>query len=111
MLVIGINHAGGTHATESTVVGPFFVAGSPRFESGDDIADGAPGEPCYMEGRIVGYWRTDPRARLEVWLADDEGLYDVQYEGDQVCNRGHLFTDDEGRFRFWGGASPGLPDP
>ena len=40
-------------ATESTVFGPFFVEGAPRFATGDDIAVGAPGEPCFMEGRVL----------------------------------------------------------
>jgi len=89
MLVIGMNHPAGTQATEATVFGPFFVEGSPRIESGEDIADGAPGKPCYMEGRILSETGDPiPGARLEVWLADDEGLYDVQHDGDQVRNPG-----------------------
>jgi hydroxyquinol 1,2-dioxygenase len=112
MLVVGINHPAGTQATESTVFGPFFVEGSPRIESGENIADGAPGRPCYMEGRILSETGDPiPGARLEVWLADDEGLYDVQYDGDQVRNRGHLFADDEGRFRFWAVLPKAYPIP
>lgn len=41
-------------------------------------------------------------ARVEVWQADDQGFYDVQYADlDEARGRGHLFTDDEGRFAFW----------
>ena len=40
-------------------------------------------------------------ARLEVWEADDEGYYDVQHADGRVAARGHLFADDDGRYRFW----------
>ncbi len=52
MLVIGINHRHPSGATESTVFGPFFVEGSPAFENGDDIANGAPGMPCHVSGVV-----------------------------------------------------------
>jgi hydroxyquinol 1,2-dioxygenase len=41
MLVVGINNRHPAAATESTVFGPFFVAGAPGFANGDDIAAGA----------------------------------------------------------------------
>lgn len=50
-------------------------------------------------------------ARLEVWQADAEGFYDVQYEGDRVQNRGHLRTDSEGRFSFWAVEPTAYPIP
>jgi hydroxyquinol 1,2-dioxygenase len=103
MLVIGINHRHPSGATESTVFGPFFVEGSPAFENGDDIANGAPGIPCFVSGvvRAVG-GDPVPGARLEIWQADEDGLYDVQYaELDEPRGRGHLSADDEGRYLFW----------
>ena len=51
MLVVGLNNRRPPEATESTVFGPFFVEGAPAFANGDDIAGGAPGEPCFMAGR------------------------------------------------------------
>src|SRR3954452_6193268 len=103
MLVVGINHRGAPGATESTVFGPFFVAGSPAFENGDDIARGFSGEPCFMAGRVVSVdGEPIAGARVEVWQADDDGFYDVQYTDlDQPRGRGHLTTDDDGRFWFW----------
>ncbi len=38
-------------------------------------------------------------ARIEVWEADEDGFYDVQYADDRVAGRAHLFTDAEGRYR------------
>jgi hydroxyquinol 1,2-dioxygenase len=53
VLAIGINHDRASGATESTVAGPFFVEGAPA------------GEP------IAG-------AVIDVWQADENGLYDAQ---------------------------------
>src|ERR1700741_1405066 len=52
MLVVGSNNRRPPEATENTVFGPFFVEGSPGFENGDDLAGGAPGERCFVEGRV-----------------------------------------------------------
>ncbi|MFL5992275.1 MAG: dioxygenase, partial [Rubrobacteraceae bacterium] len=52
MLVVGINNKKPPGATQATVFGPFFVENSPFFASGDDLANGAPGEPCFVEGRV-----------------------------------------------------------
>jgi protocatechuate 3,4-dioxygenase beta subunit len=102
MQMITINNAASRNATEATVLGPFFVERSPHVELAGDIAFGAPGEPCWVEGTVTD---TDGNrlvgARLEVWEADDEGLYDVQRDGEQISGRAHLFTEDEGAYRFW----------
>lgn len=103
MQVIGINHRKPTGATESTVFGPFYVAGAPMYENGDDIANGAPGEPCFVEGQVLSV-TGEPvaNAHLEVWQADDHGFYDVQYEDlDEARGRGQLHADEDGRFWFW----------
>jgi hydroxyquinol 1,2-dioxygenase len=102
MLVIGLNHRVSSAATESTVFGPFFVEGAPRYENGDDLANGAPGETCVVTARVRST-RGDPiaGARIDVWQADDAGMYDVQYDDlTDARGRGHLFSDSEGRFWF-----------
>ncbi len=103
MLVVGINNRRPPAATESTVFGPFFVEGSPGFANGDDLANGAPGEPCLMQGRVVDLdGEPVAGAHIEVWQADEDGFYDVQYAGlDHAQGRGHLASDDDGRFWFW----------
>jgi len=102
MLVIGLNHRIDDTATESTVFGPFFVEDSPRFENGDDIACGAPGEICVVNGRVLSTSAEPiPGARIDVWQADDEGLYDVQYDDLASARaRGHLFSSSNGAFWF-----------
>jgi hydroxyquinol 1,2-dioxygenase len=112
MQTITINDTGDARATEATVFGPFFVEGSPDVGLGGDVAAGAPGEPCWVEGRVTGTdERPIPGARIEVWEADSEGLYDVQYGDDRVTGRGHLHTDDEGRYRFWAVTPTPYPIP
>jgi hydroxyquinol 1,2-dioxygenase len=113
MLVIGLNNRRSPEATESTVFGPFFVEGSPRFDNGDDIANGAPGDPCLMRGRVVSVdGRSVPHARIEVWQADEDGFYDVQYRDLDVSRgRGHLYTDDQGRWWFWSVRPRAYPIP
>ena len=102
MLVIGLNHRVADTATESTVFGPFFVEGAPRFENGDDIAGGAPGETCVVKGRVLAPGgQPIAGARIDIWHADDAGKYDVQYDDlADARGRGHLFSNFEGRFWF-----------
>ncbi|WP_406109765.1 hydroxyquinol 1,2-dioxygenase [Streptomyces sp. NBC_01003] len=112
MQTINVNHDAAGSATEATVVGPFFVDGSPEIPIGGDLAGGAPGEPCWVEGTVTD---TDGNpvagARLDVWEADEDGLYDVQYGPDRTAGRGHLFTDDQGRYAFWGLTPTPYPIP
>lgn len=102
MLLVGLNNRKPIGATEATVFGPFFVEGAPEYQNGDDLANGAPGEPCFIEGRVRDTsGEPVPNAHLDVWQADDDGFYDVQYDGlDESRGRGHLYADGEGRFHF-----------
>jgi hydroxyquinol 1,2-dioxygenase len=102
MQTITINNEAYANATEATVFGPFFVAGSPHVPLGGDIAGGAVGEPCWVEGTVTDTGGEPvPGARIEVWEADGDGFYDVQYDDDRTGARGHLFTGDQGEYRFW----------
>jgi hydroxyquinol 1,2-dioxygenase len=103
MAVIDVNHPTAGKATESTVLGPFFVPGAPEFALGEDISAGAPGTPCFVEGSVTN---TDgepvPGAVLDIWQSDEDGRYDVQYADlDAPRGRGRLRADDEGGYSFW----------
>jgi hydroxyquinol 1,2-dioxygenase len=112
MQTITINNEAHAGATEATVFGPFFVEGSPDVGLGGDVARGASGEPCWVEGRVTDTeGRPIAGARIEVWEADSDGLYDVQYGDDRVTGRGHLHTDDQGRYRFWAVTPTPYPIP
>jgi hydroxyquinol 1,2-dioxygenase len=112
MLTVGVNHPPDGDATESTVFGPFFVEGSPEIALGGDLAQGAPGQPCWVSGTVRG---TDGSpvagAKIEVWEADDDGLYDVQYDDEKTAARGHLFSADDGSYRFWAVTPTPYPIP
>ena len=102
MQTIALNNPAYADATEATVFGPFFVDDAPHVELGGDIAGPANGQPCWVEGSVRD---TDGHpvvgARIEVWEADEDGFYDVQYDDERVAARGHLFSDDDGAYRFW----------
>ncbi|HVC21883.1 MAG TPA: dioxygenase [Candidatus Dormibacteraeota bacterium] len=102
MLTVAVNEPTNVGATESTVFGPFFLSQSPHVERGADLARGAAGEPCFVSGTVRGpSAEAIADARMEVWGADEDGLYDVQRPSGNIANRGHLFTDDRGNFSFW----------
>lgn len=112
MQMIAINNELVEGATEATVFGPFFVEGAPHVELGGDIAGGAPGTPCWVEGTVTDTAGNPlPGARIEVWEADDDGQYDVQYGDGRVAGRAHLFTDEQGTYRFWGIVPTPYPIP
>jgi hydroxyquinol 1,2-dioxygenase len=112
MQTITINNLAYENATEATVFGPFFVDNSPEIPLGGDISAGAPGDPCWVEGTVTGTdGRPVPGALIEVWAADADGFYDVQYADDRVAVRGHLHTDAQGGYRFWAIAPTPYPIP
>jgi hydroxyquinol 1,2-dioxygenase len=102
MQTIAINNEAYADATEATVFGPFFVENSPRIDLGGDIAGRAGGEPCWVEGTVRDTaGKPVPGARIEVWEADEDGFYDVQYDDGRTAARAHLFSGEDGGFRFW----------
>lgn len=102
MLTIGIGAPQDPAATEPTVFGPFFVRDAPFVEYGGDVAQGANGEPCWVEGQVTDTAGTPvPHADIEVWEADEDGLYDVQYDDGRTSGRACLRADEQGRYGFW----------
>ena len=102
MLTVAMNTEKPRGCTESTVFGPFHVKGAPRYELGEDIANGAKGTPCVVRGTVRDVaGNSIPGAVLDVWQSDEDGLYDVQHEGlDQAQARGVLKADGDGKFFF-----------
>ena len=102
MLTVAMNNDKPAGCTESTVFGPFFVEGAPEYQNGDDVANGAAGLPCQVRGTVKGLeGKPVPNARMNVWQADAEGNYDVQYADlAHAQARGVLHADEQGRFHF-----------
>jgi hydroxyquinol 1,2-dioxygenase len=101
MLTVAMNQGAASAATEATVFGPFHVADAPMFENGADLANGAKGSPCFVTGQVRGVdGEPVSHALLDVWHADEDGYYDVQYAGSALAGRGRLRADAEGRFHF-----------
>ncbi|MFD7309328.1 intradiol ring-cleavage dioxygenase [Promicromonospora sp. NPDC059942] len=112
MQTIAINNAAYENATEATVFGPFFVDDAPRIENGGDIAGDATGQPCWVEGTVTDTAGNPvPGARIEVWEADEDGFYDVQYGDERTAGRAHLYSADDGGYRFWGVTPTPYPIP
>ncbi|MEU4190376.1 intradiol ring-cleavage dioxygenase [Kribbella sp. NPDC026611] len=112
MLTVGLGNRKPPEATQSTVFGPFFVEGSPEAQLGDDIANGAPGQPCLVSGKVLNT-KGEPiaNALVETWQADEDGFYDVQKDLDGPQNRAHLTTDAEGNYAFWAVKPVAYPIP
>jgi protocatechuate 3,4-dioxygenase beta subunit len=102
MQTITINNEAYANATEATVFGPFFVDDAPLVELGGDIAGAASGQPCWVEGTVVdSEGRPIPDARIDVWEADEDGFYDVQYDDARTGGRARLHSGPDGSYRFW----------
>lgn len=102
MLTVAMNNDKPEGCTEATVFGPFHVEGAPHYELGEDVAHGAPGEPCEVHCSVRALDGTPiANAQIEVWQADAEGKYDVQYAGlEEHRARGILSSGPDGRFHF-----------
>ncbi|HEX7952109.1 MAG TPA: intradiol ring-cleavage dioxygenase [Burkholderiales bacterium] len=102
MLVDAINHRKPGGATESTVLGPFYVSGAQDKPMWADIAGAAPGKPAYISGRVLDVdGKPITGAMLDVWQTDGEGYYDVQRPGGgERYARGKFTTGAEGCYGF-----------
>jgi hydroxyquinol 1,2-dioxygenase len=90
-------------ATESTVLGPFYVPGSPHREYGENIAEEAgAGTPAWVFGRVVDIdGNPIAGAELDVWQNGDDRLYAVQKpDGPEDHLRGRFRTRDDGSYAF-----------
>ena len=103
MLVVALNHKKPAGCTEATVFGPFHTDKAADFKNGDDLSMGAAGEPAFVSGTVRGSdGKPVANAVLDVWQADGDGVYDVQYtdKDNALFARGRLRSDAEGRYWF-----------
>lgn len=101
MLVDAINNRKPAGATESSVLGPFYVEGAPEATSGADLAPGE-GPGVTVTGRVSNTAGVPlAGAVLDVWQTAPNGLYHLQDHGQEdyhLCAR--VKADAEGAYRF-----------
>ena len=103
MLVDAVNNRKPSGASESTVMGPFYVEGAPVLEMGANICLDQKGEDMLIKGRIQDIDGNPIKdALIDVWQANDEGFYDVQQKGIQpdFNLRGLFRTGGDGEYWF-----------
>ena len=89
-------------ATESTVLGPFYVPGAPARAYGEAIYEGACGAPAWVHG-VVSDVDGVPLAgaELDVWQKGDNRLYAVQDpDAPEEHLRGRFSTRSDGTYAF-----------
>ena len=104
MLVDAVNHREREGATETTVLGPFYVGEHKPMPHGTDVSSDLPGERMFVQSRVTDL-EGKPLAGVpvDIWHADDEGFYDSQkpdYETQGPSSRARFITDADGRFFF-----------
>jgi len=105
MLVDAVNHRDRAGATETTVLGPFYVGEHKEMAHGADISpQNHNGEKMFVQARVTDL-KGKPLAGVpvDVWHADDDGLYDSQkpsYATEGPTSRARFITDREGRLFF-----------
>jgi catechol 1,2-dioxygenase len=103
MLVDALAHEMPGGATESTVLGPFYVPGSPQREYGESmVQEAGAGVPARVYGRVLD---TDGApiagAELDVWQNGADMLYAVQRpEAEEDHLRGRYLTREDGTYAF-----------
>lgn len=104
MLVDAVNHREREGATQTTVLGPFYVGEHKPTPHGSDISQGVSGEPMFVQSRVTDLTGQPlAGAEIDIWHADDNGFYDSQkpsYETQGPSLRARFVTDADGRFSF-----------
>ena len=105
MLVDAVNHREREGATQTTVLGPFYVGEHKVTAHGTDISpNNLTGERMFVQSRVTDLdGKPLANVPVDVWHADDDGLYDSQkpnYDEVGASARARFVTDHDGRFFF-----------
>lgn len=101
-LVDMISSRGDGRATEVSVLGPFYIEGSPMIENGGDLIRDNAGEPGVVSGRVLTVdGKPIAGALLDIWQNAANGLYSNE-DPDQADDnlRGRLLSGADGVYRF-----------
>jgi hydroxyquinol 1,2-dioxygenase len=104
MLVDALANPRPAGATESTVLGPFYVPGSPLLDHGADIAAEPAGTPTWVHGQVRDVdGNPIAGAEIDAWQNGEDRLYGVQKpDGAEDHLRGRFRTRDDGSYAFLG---------
>jgi hydroxyquinol 1,2-dioxygenase len=103
MLVDALAHELPAGATESTVLGPFYVPGAPLREYGESmVVEAGAGVPAFVHGRVLDTSGAPiAGAELDVWQNGADMLYAVQRpEAEEDHLRGRYLTREDGSYAF-----------
>src|ERR1700759_5722547 len=104
MLVDAVNHREREGASETTVLGPFYVGEHKLKQHGTDISPELPGERMFVQTRVTNpNGKPLANAPVDVWHADGDRYYDSQrpnYEETGPSSPARFVTDADGRFYF-----------
>jgi hydroxyquinol 1,2-dioxygenase len=89
-------------STYASVLGPFYRDDAPELPLGASVAMIKTGEEAVMYGRVMDAGGAPVAgAVIDIWLADEEGAYDVQAHGPGVSDlRGRFRSDADGLYYF-----------
>lgn len=91
-------------ATEATVLGPFWAAGSKLRAYGESIAEKPAGDPAWVQGRVLDLAGAPiAGAEIDVWQNGADRLYAVQDpDAPEHHLRGRFRSREDGGFAFLG---------
>ncbi|MCL4746470.1 MAG: 6-chlorohydroxyquinol-1,2-dioxygenase, partial [Burkholderiaceae bacterium] len=91
---------GSQAGTESSVLGPFYIAGAPIVAVGTNLVGDNRGERVLLHGRVLDTeGKPIAGALLDFWQTNADGLYVQQDPTQSTYNlRCRMASDDEGRY-------------
>jgi catechol 1,2-dioxygenase len=114
-LITLLNNPESAGKTDTALLGPFWRAGAPQCELGDDIARQThSGElPLWVRGQVCqSSGHPIAGATVDVWQASPKGLYENQDAAQPSMNlRGMFKTDAQGNYYFKSVRPAGYPVP
>jgi hydroxyquinol 1,2-dioxygenase len=112
MLVVLFNDHAPAGATPNTVLGPFHIDASPVLVKDGNMAEDLPGAPVYVSGAVRDQAGAPiAGALLDIWQADEIGMYESQIPDSAARLRALQHTDAAGRYGFWTIAPKGYAIP
>ncbi|KAI0694952.1 aromatic compound dioxygenase [Cytidiella melzeri] len=109
-----LSHPKPEGCTESCEPGPFYTTDAPELPSGSSVScEGTIGEPMFFQATVKNT-KGEPikGVKADMWQADGDGLYDVQYPNRTEANdRARIVAEPDGTFSYRGILPTAYPIP